>query len=302
MSLNIHKVTKADKMYIKFIAEEITALNWKIGSNFVECFVAVNNDPGIFVAELDGVPIGCVSFYKYSSTYYSFGMYIVNEKYRGKGYGLQIFDTVMKMVDWSQNIFAYAGTGMVDKYKQYGFQPRWLCAKYELQLSAALEILKTTPLRLCLTVKDLDEVDQEALLSYDTTVFGYQRRDFILKWLSVKESHTKVVTIGNGDIVGYGVANVAYVADQGYMLGPLFADSTEAVQVLLKALFEDVICRGLSSSQCVIVYCPIGINTKSKTLVELLQGRLFQDMMFITTKEIPNGCFDKWFGITELQM
>ncbi|KXJ10878.1 Uncharacterized protein F36G3.2 [Exaiptasia diaphana] len=240
MSLLICKLAKTDTSSIKFINEEMAALKWKPGLEDLECYLSLD-DPGVYVAKLDGVPIGSVCFYKYSSTYYSFGIFIVKKEYQGKGYGMKLFNTAMSEVDWSQIVSAYSVPEMVNKYARYGFEFRWMCKGYDVNISKALEILTAMTFNPDLSVKNINEVDQEVLLRYDTAVFGYQRNNFILKWLHAKGRHAKVVVTDEGAIVGYVAARVLYVNEEGYRVGPLFADSTEVAQVLLKALFEDII-------------------------------------------------------------
>ncbi|XP_028514198.1 uncharacterized protein LOC114574812 [Exaiptasia diaphana] len=294
---NIHEITSIDASAILFIKETMASLECRPGLEDVECFLA-SDHPGIYIGELNGTPIGSVSFTKYCSTYYSFGLYLVEEIYRGKGYGMQIFNTAIKEIDSSQNISAYAVPSIAKKYEIHGFRTQWLCSNYDINLTKALEFLKAIPSNQNgLTAKSTTEIDQEALLSYDTAVFGYQRNSFLMKWLHAKGSHVKVVVNSERTIVGYAAARVAYLQHEGYRLGPLFADSDEAAKVLLKALFEEILCNGISTSHSVTIFC-LKRNSNSMELMEQLHGKHTFDLAYITTKGVPNGCFDKWFGIT----
>jgi len=87
--LEFQKLTIDDTELINFVAEEVHAVGWRTGLDDIAIHVAFS-DPGLYIAKLDDTPVGCICFRKYSSSYYTAGYYIVNEKYRGKGYGLQM--------------------------------------------------------------------------------------------------------------------------------------------------------------------------------------------------------------------
>ena len=70
-----------------------------------ESFFAADKT-GFFVGELDGQVVGCMSAVKYSTDYAFIGHYIVDEPYRGKGYGLAITDAVLASLPDGCNIGA----------------------------------------------------------------------------------------------------------------------------------------------------------------------------------------------------
>lgn len=301
-SLKIHKITTADSSLIKFIHEEMEANEWYPGLEDIESYLAAD-DPGIYVAILDDEPIGFVSINKFSSSFYTFGLYFIKEKFRKKGYGIQLFRRASQDIDWeNHNVSAYAVPTMLKPYtERYGFESRWIVGWYKLNIPSALQILELLPTVQGFTVKNIKDVDKQALLNYDTAVFGSQRNSFIWKRLHVKGSHSKVAVNCEGAIVGFTSARMLYNKKVVYQLGPLFADSIEVAQELLKALLQEVINHCDSSGQTMILACPTGRNA-SKELIVMLQGKLYLDLTFITTKDIPNGCFEKWFAITSLDI
>ena len=53
-------------------------------------------DPGGFlIGLLDGEPIGCVSAVSYEGRFGFLGLYIVAPRYRGRGYGMQLWKAAM---------------------------------------------------------------------------------------------------------------------------------------------------------------------------------------------------------------
>jgi len=296
-SLIIRKLKKTDTTIIDYLNQEFAALGSKYGAEDLQCYLNSFDPSGISIAEVDGDLVGSTAFHKYSNSYYAAGLYVIREKYRGKGYGMSLVKTAMKEVDWSQIVSSYSAPEMISKYEQFhGMQPRWFVTKYAVDLSKAFEVLKAIhqPSTKGLTVRDFDLVDEGALLSYDANVFGYQRNRFILNWLHGNSNHVKVVVNDNKDIVGYIVARPTYRKQDGYCLRPLFADSTEASQFLLKALFEELITHDSSCSHTVYMDCP-NINA-SIGLMKLLCAKPTASCVYSTTNDIPKGQFIKWFG------
>ncbi|MGO9236597.1 MAG: GNAT family N-acetyltransferase [Methylocella sp.] len=68
------------------------AEGWNPGLHDAECFYAA--DPGgFFLGEFaDGEPLGCVSAIAYDKHYGFLGFYMVKPQYRGRGFGLQLWD------------------------------------------------------------------------------------------------------------------------------------------------------------------------------------------------------------------
>lgn len=301
-TLEFQKLSISDTELMKFVAEERHALKWKTGMDDIECHVMFSN---LYIAKLDGVPIGCICFKQYSKSYYTCGIFIVKEEYREQGYGLKLIETIKDKIDYSQNISCFAVPQMMEKYKRIGFEPQFLFTTYLLQVTNALKILKTLPITRELTARDPSDVNEEELLSYDTTVFGYKRHAFILKWIYNKHNHSKVVVKNNGDsvdIVGYVTARTLSNEDGGYVIGPLFANSIEAAYVLLTAIFETLQSDGGSSSETVSINCPVGKNSRSKDLIDVLQASWDSNVVFATTKGLPEGCMEKWFSVTCLEI
>ena len=147
-------------------------------------------------------------------------------------------------------------------------------------------------------VQTVDQIDMQALFNYDTAVFGYQRQKFLQTFLCVEGCHTRVAINEEGDIVGYASAMTAFIKEEGYRLGPLYADSMEIAQVLLKALFEEMIVKGMSPSLSARVFVPVGNNAEGRKLFELLLAKAATfTFTFMTTKSIPKGRFQNWFAI-----
>jgi len=90
-------------------------------------------DPNAFlVGKLNGIPVAAISAIKYDK--YSFlGLYIVDEKYRGHGYGKKLFDKAMEYAKGPNNDCVVGLDGVlqqVENYKKSGFEPVFVSMGY----------------------------------------------------------------------------------------------------------------------------------------------------------------------------
>ena len=132
---------------------------------------------------------------------------------------------------------------------------------------------------------------------YDTTVFGFERHAFLSKWLRVTGSHARVAINTEGSIVGYKVARPTFVKEEGYRIGPLFADSEAIAEKLLKAVFE-----ALLQGESAAVVCVDAPTEKAGKLCERLQGKILFHVVYMIMNDLPDACFDKWFGYTAVEL
>ena len=181
--------------------------------------------------------------------------------------------------------------------KWFNFQVQWSAPVFDLHISTAFQVLSQSPLSSQYSAKTIDEVDTGALFDYDSKVFGYPREVFLQKFLRLQGSHARVAWDWNDNIVGYTAARVAVNKDEGYRLGPLYAESSAIAKVLLRGLFEEMLEKGWSSSPSVWLHCPVGRNAEAKSLMEFLDGKLVMNRTYMTTKGIPKGRHDSWFAV-----
>jgi len=131
---------------------------------------------------------------------------------------------------------------------------------------------------------------------YDTAVFGFERHAFVRKWLRMTGSHTRVAIDSEGSIVGYTVARPMFV-QKGYKIGPLFADSEPIAEKLLKAVFEEL----LRQQHPAPVVCIDAPTEKATKLCEDFKRKRSFELVYMVMNDLPNACFDKWFGYTTVQ-
>ncbi|XP_068723981.1 holothin acyltransferase-like [Montipora capricornis] len=287
----IETETEFESIVIKATVEE----NWRPGLNDAKCFFSC--DPsGTIVGEVNGKPIGSVTITKYGDDYGFVGMYIVNKEYRGKGYGLAMYMAALDRVKPRTT----GGCALLERenmYKRIGYQSLLYGARYDFHLPTALSCFSGISEESLVNIRCIDEVDEEALFTYDSHVFGYPRYAFLTKWLRVPGCHVHVATDADGSVEGYVVARPTYVKEDGFRIGPLFADSESIAEKLLMVLFKGLLLQEGST----LVICMDSFSEKAQILAAKLQGIKVSEMVYMTTSGVlPKGCFDKWFGHTTL--
>ena len=266
---------------------------WRPGLKDAECFLAW--DPtGAFVGELNGKPIGCRTMAKYGDSFAFGGSYIVSKEYRGKGYGEKIWDAAKASARPSRSIGSAAVREMESKYKRKGCRSIFYGGRFDFHLPTALTCFSETSERSPVNIKRIEEVSLEELFKYDTKVFGFDRHAFLSKWLGMTGSHARVAIDNEGSIVGYTVARPTFVKEDGYRIGPLFADSEPIAEKLLKAVFKELLQQGEPPP---LLYLDTPTERASE-LAERLQGKRSIELVYMVMGDCPDVCFDKWFGYT----
>ena len=198
------------------------AEGWNPGLYDANCFYAA--DPGGFlVGVLGDEPVATISAVQYGGSFGFAGFYIVKPGFRGRGYGMQI---------WNAALARLAGRmigldGVVDQqlnYRKSGFVLAYRNIRYQGTgggcFPGGAEIVP-------LSTRPLDEV-----CAYDRPFFPDNREQFLKGWIRQPRS-TALGILRNHTLAGYGVLRACRT---GYKIGPLFADSPELAERLFLAL------------------------------------------------------------------
>ena len=289
----INTVEEFESVIVNAMVEE----GWRPGLKDAECFLACDPAPA-FVGELNGKPICCITMTKYGGSFAFCGCYIVSKEYRGMGFGRKIWEHAIASVRPQRNIGLSGLLAKESLYKRKGFSSHLYGVRFVFHLPTAVTRFSEASERSAVKIKRIEEVSLAELFMYDTKVFGFERHAFLSKWLVATGSHARVAINNEGSIVGYTVARPMFVREEGYKIGPLFADSEPIAEKLLKVVFEEL----LRQEEPSLVVSIDTLTKRATQLGERLGKRTSFEHVYMVMDDLPDACFDKWFGYTTLEL
>lgn len=200
---------------------------WNPGLQDAIAFYAA--DPsGFLIAELNGEPIGCISAVRYSAQFGFIGLYIVRPRWRGRGYGIQLWETAWQgltsRLDKAGNSIGL--DGVVEReatYRQAGFKAAYRHIRH---------VYNSIPSeRLPNEAMPLANLPLAAISRYDAELFPASRPQFLEHWIRLAGAAYGIVE--HERLVGYGILRACC---QGFKIGPLFADTVDIADSLFRAL------------------------------------------------------------------
>lgn len=267
---------------VQDVAVSAAALQgWNPGIDDAACFYA--QDPnGFFLAKLGDETIGCASAVIYDASFAFFGFYIIEEAFRARGYGMQL----------TKHRLAYAGDrnigldgviDMCDKYANIGFKPAHANHRYQGQFIKQFHSSSN--------IMQIDDKCVPGIFAYDKRYFPVPRPAFLSHWLHLPHG-CALAYIVDGEIGGYGVIRQC---QQGFKIGPLFAETFEAAS----ALFENLV----NYAEGVRVYLDIPEpNGHMNKFVKQYELNVCFDVLRMYTKKPPLINLNNVYGITSFEL
>lgn len=269
---------KEIEMAIEWAAQE----GWNPGRHDAACYFAA--DPNGFLMGLLGdESIATISAVKYGESFGFLGLYMVKPEYRGKGYGLQIWNAGMRYLE-GRNIGLDGVVAQQGNYKKSGFKLAYRNFRYEgagggnPPENAEIVTLSAVPF--------------EAIDSYDRPFFPANRSRFIHDWINQPDCHALGIR-QNGKLAGYGVIRPCR---SGYKIGPLCADSPQLAESLFLALKS----RARPSAP-VFLDVP-EVNQAAVALAERHHMKIRFGTARMYTGGIPDIPLNRLFGITSFEI
>jgi len=241
-------------------------------------------DPnGFFAGFINGEPISCISMVKYSPHFAFLGFYIVRPQFRGRGYGLKIWNAALKYAG-STNIGLDGVVEQQENYKKSGFSLAYRNIRYE---GVSLPSFRSFP-----GIVPVQEEHFEELLSYDFTLFPTTRPGFLKNWLHQPDSFA-YMALRENKIAGYIQIRKCR---RGYKTGPLFADTPEIARQLLLTSFSQP-----EAGTPVFLDTP-EVNLQALTLAESLGMKKVFETARMYTGRFPETDMRNIFGITSFEL
>jgi GNAT superfamily N-acetyltransferase len=197
---------------------------WNPGLRDADAFHLADPE-GFFMGVVDDEPASCISAVRYGQNFGFLGFYIVNPKWRGRGYGQEIWQHALEHL--SGRIIGGDGVvEMQDTYRQIGMKR----AHTNIRFQGQSVLVPSVEAQRCLV--DVREIDFATLVAFDRAHFPADRETFLSAWLTTP-GHTGYGFVEDGELRGYGIIRPCHV---GYKIGPLFADDQHVARELYWAL------------------------------------------------------------------
>lgn len=278
-SFRIKQMTREElNIAIDWAAKE----GWNPGPNDADCYFSADPN-GFFIGLLDDEPIAAISAVKYSDSFGFLGFYMVKPEYRGKGYGIQIWNAGLKYLE-GLNLGLDGVVEQQENYKKSGFKLAYRNIRFEGtgggEPPASGEIV------------NLSALPFEAIDDYDRPFFPANRSRFTKQWISQPACHALGIMV-NDKLAGYGVMRKCL---NGYKIAPLFADTPDLAESLFLALKTEA-----SSSDPVFLDVP-EVNQAAVSLAKQYSMKVAFETARMYTGDFPDLPFDRLFGITSFEI
>lgn len=228
-NLSIRCMEKKDlEMVMNWCKEE----EWNVGKYDAAAYYTL--DPkGHFLFLLDEQPVGAISIVRYSSQLLAIGPFIVKKEYRNKGYGAQIWQHAIELLENNSNASAclYSVPTQISRYASSGFKKDFHIQRWQKSfVKKTSNVEKTTE-----GLKQINSISIESIIEYDQSIFPASRKKLLAKFIQNEHIVGFASTDDNGKITGFGLIRPCI---QGYRIGPLYADHIENAQKLFQILLD----------------------------------------------------------------
>ena len=270
-----------------------------------ECYLSAGLTPYFYIGELKGERISCMSLVRHGESSVMGGYNIVHKSYRGQGYGRKMLDVELKNQSDQCNIQMLALRSSINPYQKRGFQPQWMLKRYQFTASRAVEGLASCQLPPAVKqILPASQVDFEKLFAYGADMLGSSQTCKLLlaAWLCHLQESSWAAIDKNGEVVGYLImSKTTRFTEDGYYIGPFFADSPAIARSLLKAAAE--FASENYPNHNIFVDIPVDYNPEGVSILEKEVGaKPIFDLTFMVNKEIPNKPLSKVFSIASTQV
>ncbi|RZI78567.1 MAG: GNAT family N-acetyltransferase [Variovorax sp.] len=275
------RAVRRDEMalVIDFAARE----GWNPGLHDAEAFHAADPN-GFLVAECDGEPVGCIAAVSYEGRFGFIGLYIVQEAWRGKGIGLQLWTAGMARL--KGHVVGLDGVpAQQANYRRSGFALAWQNVRFA-------GVTGPPPQTRPAQIVPLHTVDIALLRADDRRVFPAARDAFLEHWTTMPGA-VGLVWLEHGRLGGWGLIRRCR---EGHKIAPLVADRPAVAQALFAAL-----CTAVPPGETFFIDVPLP-NQEAVALAETHgMQRVFETARMYAGPP-PAGAIERVYGITSFEL
>lgn len=299
-TFSVRRATSLDDM--QWVVQKGTEEGWRTRATDGNSYFMAGVTQDFFIGELNGERISCISIVRHGETLAFVGFFIAIPSFRGKGYGLKTWKAAFEHYGTDLEFQLYSVTNMQHAYMKFGFQPGWIARRYIFSCDRAAEGLSECKLPSSVSkILPGCEVNFDKLVAYGTDVMisSQASKSVLAAWLSSAQKSSWVAIGNEGEILGYLIMNAtSRFAEEGYRIGPFFADSVPVARSLFKMAVE---YATPNNPGCLFMDVPKGTENDTMAVKEL-GGKHFFDCIFMGTKDIPNIPLGKVFGFPSLEV
>ncbi|MDR3096228.1 MAG: GNAT family N-acetyltransferase [Paraburkholderia sp.] len=259
--------------------EWAAAEGWNPGHHDPHCFRAADPD-GFFVGVWRGEPVACLAAVAYDEGFGFIGLYIVKPGFRGKGFGMRIWQHGMRYLG-ERNIGLDGVVAQQANYRKSGFRLAYRNIRYQGRVNGIG----------CAHAAAAADVPFEQLLAYDRQCFPAARARFVSAWIAQPDA-VALATADAGRIAGYGVVRRCKA---GCKIGPLFADDADVATGLLRALAASM------PGEIIVLDVP-ETNPAAVALAERHGMTSVFETARMYTKDAPAMAIERVFGVTSFEL
>ncbi|MBE8596637.1 GNAT family N-acetyltransferase [Xenorhabdus sp. BG5] len=260
------------------------AENWDMNVDDADCFFRVDPE-AFFIAYRDTQPIASISMVNYSDFYSFGGNFIIQPEFRNHVCAGKIWKWSMDYAE-HRTIGCDGNWDRTQLYEKRGFAIHYR----NVRLSGFIKPKITPPAgAIMITPANIEEV-----IKYDAKCIGVHRGALLANWFWGKERYGFCTYSRTGISGVIGIRR----SQNGYRIGPFFADNAEAVETLALTAFAQI-PDGL----------PVSVDVPETDNNEFLQlaneyglKGLFNTYRMYKGNLIPKGRLDKVKAIASLEL
>ena len=227
---------------------------------------------GLWVGWLNDNPIGCIAGVRYNNYYGFLGLFLVIQKYRGNGFGLQLWKKALNHLIDLPCVGLEAAPERIQDYSKWGFAISSTTTRWQWKGEGTLSIgYPASDDCDCYSFVEGSSIPSNAVEEFDAERETTPRPHFLADWLRHPAGKVIAVIDEKGKCHGFGRIRPCLLQNgDGWRIGPLMADSAKLVKILLKKLIDShpglviIDSPGLNKSSYE-VFKNLGFESKSET-------------------------------------
>ena len=195
---------------------------------------------GLWVGWLDDNPIGCIAGVRYNEKYGFLGLFLVIEKFRGQGYGIQLWKKALNHLSQLPCVGLEAAPERIVDYSKWGFTISSKTTRWQWLGDGKLNDISFSNDDLYnFSFVEGSSIPSKAVEQFDEMRENTPRPHFLSSWLNHPAGKVIAVIDNQGRCHGFGrIRPCLLQSGVGWRIGPLMADSPELLKILLKKLID----------------------------------------------------------------